>query len=60
MARGDSGTTTDDDEIKEWDWDMVQMMIIMALVFLSSIPYFIGMYKNPPSKDNRKGSGKNK
>ena len=59
MARGDSGTTTDDDE-SHWydDWELVQMTIIMLLVLLSSIPYFIGMYKNPPLKDGRKGSGK--
>lgn len=59
MARGASGTTTDDDEGWEWDWTMVELLIMFAVVLLSSVPYFYGYITNPPNR-GKKGSGRDK
>ncbi len=57
MARGDSGTATEDDTDWEWDWTMVELSIMMGIILIASIPYFYSMWKNPPI-DNRRGSGR--
>jgi len=56
----DTGTTTEDDEVFQWDWDMVQMLIMFGLVLLSSVPYFYGYITDPPEQKikARQGSGK--
>jgi len=56
MARG-GGTTTDDDDEWQWDWGMIEMMCMMGIVLVSSIPYFMG-YMSIEAKASRKGSGK--